>query len=98
MRVLWKSSDVFGCPRMTQMVERGGIEPPSISPTLQDLRTYPPLLFSPHTAQRAGKARSQPGNFSLNTPQTRVPHYLMSATPKRSHQHEPLGFQPRLGG
>src|SRR5882724_8380713 len=68
------------------MVEAGGIEPPSASPTLQDLHAYPVYCSRPGLPDRQGKPRTSSVLFNAVLPETRAPRDPVIATPSRPAQ------------
>src|SRR5205807_10551785 len=59
-------------PGTACLVEAGGIEPPSVSPRQQDLRTKLSLCFSRGATRGAGKTQRQ-RTVTLNAPACRTP-------------------------
>jgi len=68
------------------MVEAGGIEPPSASPTLQDLHAYPVYCSHHGLPDRQGKPTTSVVLFSLVLPDTRVLGDPVIATPSQPAQ------------
>ena len=68
------------------LVEAGGIEPPSASPTLQDLHAYPVYCSHHGLPDRQGKPTTSVVLFSLVLPDTRVLGDPVIATPSQPAQ------------
>jgi len=64
-----------------ELVEAGGIEPPSASPPPLALHVYPGLLILLPATRRAGKANSQSDLVLAASVQTPVAAILRDATP-----------------
>ena len=68
------------------LVEAGGIEPPSASPTLQDLHACPVYLSHSGLPDRQGKPEASSVLFSPALPGTRTKGDPVIATPSQPAQ------------